>query len=259
MANPSPRVTVVIPARFGSSRFPGKPLATIAGQPLIRHVYERVVRATGVSQVVVATDDRRIHDAVMRFGGDAILVTEPFRTGTDRVAAVAEQMPGEIFINLQGDEILMDDRLITDLVTPFVASEAGMGTLKRRLTSWDEVENPAVVKVVTNQAGWALYFSRAPIPHWRDRVTSAFPKDLYFIHLGVYIFRRETLKRFAVLPTGMLEETEKLEQLRALEHGIGIKVWETSHQSLRIDTPNDVAAAAQVLAAQLQPQSKGGL
>src|SRR5579884_2927605 len=189
MANPSPRVTVVIPARFGSSRFPGKPLATIAGQPLIRHVYERVVRATGVSQVVVATDDRRIHDAVMRFGGDAILVTEPFRTGTDRVAAVAEQMPGEIFINLQGDEILMDDRLITDLVTPFVASEAGMGTLKRRLTSWDEVENPAVVKVVTNQAGWALYFSRAPIPHWRDRVTSAFPKDLYFIHLGVYIFR----------------------------------------------------------------------
>lgn len=170
-------------------------------------------------------------------------------------------MPGEIVVNLQGDELLLDARLLSDLITPFLASDAGMGTLKRRLTSWEEVRNPGVVKVVTNAAGWALYFSRAPIPHVRDGRGEFLPKGLYFIHLGIYIFRRETLRRFAALPTGALEDTEKLEQLRALEHGIGIKVWETNHRSLRVDTPEDLTHAAHALTAQIAGSSppKGSL
>lgn len=239
--------TVIIPTRYGSSRFPGKPLATLCGKPMIQHVYERVAQTPGIDRVLVATDDERILRAVTRFGGDARLVDGPFRTGTDRVAAVASDLPGEVFVNLQGDEIALDARLLADLVEPFRASDAAMGTLKRRLTSWNEVENTGVVKVVTDQQGDALYFSRSPIPHLRDGRPEAPPSNLYFIHLGVYIFTREALVRFASLPTGVLEETEKLEQLRALEHGLRIRVWETTHASLRIDTSEDLAEAERQL------------
>jgi len=243
----NPPVTVVIPARFGSSRFPGKPLADVGGKPLIQRVYECVSAASGISDTLVATDDRRIVDAVKQFGGSAILMDGAFRTGTDRVAAVAARRPGQIFVNLQGDEIMLHPGLLTDLIQAFLASDAPMGTLKRRLTSAAEVLNPAVVKVVTGVNGDALYFSRAPIPHLRDVPTGDISTGLYYIHLGIYIYRREALLRFADLPAGRLEEAEKLEQLRALEHGIPIRVWETEHPSLRVDAPEDLHDAAEKL------------
>jgi 3-deoxy-manno-octulosonate cytidylyltransferase (CMP-KDO synthetase) len=253
-----PSVTVVIPARFASSRFPGKPLVDVAGKPLIQHVYERVKTVPGIDHILVATDDVRILTTVKQFGGSALLINGAFRTGTDRVAAVAEQIAGEVFVNLQGDEIVMHPGLLTDLVEPFLESGAGMGTLKRRLISAIEVQNPGVVKVVTDANGNALYFSRAPIPYDRDGSPGDISSGLYYIHLGIYIYTRETLMRFSALPTGQIEEIEKLEQLRALEHGISIKVWETSHPSLRIDTPDDVISAIAALQANAnsQPQEK---
>jgi 3-deoxy-manno-octulosonate cytidylyltransferase (CMP-KDO synthetase) len=244
---PEQSVTVVIPARFGSSRFPGKPLALLAGKPLIQHVYERAREAAGVSAVVVATDDQRIAAAVEGFGGRAIVSAEPFRTGTDRVAGAARQLPGDVFLDLQGDEIALESRLLSDLIEPFLASRAGLGTLRRKLTREAELRNPGVVKVVTNRNGEALYFSRAPIPVVRDAMGDAVQPGLHFIHLGLYIYTRATLEAVAALPTGLLEEAEKLEQLRALEHGMPIRVWETEHQSLRIDTPNDLREAEATL------------
>ncbi len=236
-------VTVVIPARYGSSRFPGKPLVELLGKPMIQHVYEQAQACRIVNNVLVATDDERIRRAVEGFGGRVVLMTEPFRTGTDRVAGIAQTQPGDCFIDLQGDEILLHPDLITDLAEPFLASEAAMGTLKRRIESDQDLHNPGVVKVTTDRDGYALYFSRAPIPLVRDDSRRAAVPGLHFIHLGLYIYRRETLMRLAGLPTGVLEEAEKLEQLRALEHGIPIRVWETSHASLRIDSPDDVAGA----------------
>jgi len=218
----------------------------LMGKPLIQHVYERAQASPMISQVLVATDDARIRDAVDGFGGTVVMTTEPFRTGTDRVAAVARQLPAQVFVNLQGDEIILHPELLTDLVMPFLASGAGMGTLKRRLTSMVEVRNPGVVKVVTDQQGEALYFSRAPIPHVRDGAQESVAW-LHYVHLGIYIYTRETLLRLAEMPTSPLEDSEKLEQLRALDHGIRIRVWETTHPSLRIDAPEDLKEAELVL------------
>lgn len=242
-------VTVVIPARYGSSRFPGKPLIELVGKPMIQHVYEQARASRMVDDVLVATDDERIKAAVERFGGQVLMMTEPYRTGTDRVAGVAKAHVSDCFVDLQGDEILLHPDLITDLVEPFLASDAPMGTLKRRIASDQDLHNPGVVKVTTDREGNALYFSRAPIPLVRDDPKRSVVPGLHFIHLGLYIYRRETLARLAALPTGVLEEAEKLEQLRALEHGIRIRVWETSHASLRIDSPEDVPVALRQLRA----------
>jgi 3-deoxy-manno-octulosonate cytidylyltransferase (CMP-KDO synthetase) len=247
MAEPSRSVTVVIPARYGSSRFPGKPLIPLLGKPMIQHVYERARACRLVEEVIVATDDERIRAAVEGFGGHAVLMTEPYRTGTDRVAGVARGHAGDYFLDLQGDEILLDPELLSDLIEPCLAAGEGMATLKRRIDSADELHNPGVVKVVTDADGYALYFSRAPIPVVRDDVERTARAGLHFIHLGLYIHRRDVLMRLAALPTGLLEDAEKLEQLRALEHGIRIRVWETRHPSLRIDTPDDVPGAAERL------------
>lgn len=245
--SPEPSVILVIPTRFGSSRFPGKPLASIAGKPLIQHVYERVSVSSVVDRVLIATDDTRIRDVVEGFGGTVVVTDSSLRTGTDRVAAVAQQVPGHVFVNMQGDEIPLNPALISDLVLAFGASGARMGTLKRKLQFDDDVNNPALVKVVTNHQDEALYFSRAPIPHYRDGRAGAVVVGLHYLHLGVYIYTRETLLQIAKLPTGRLEDVEKLEQLRALEHGIPIRVWETVHPSLRIDRPEDVSEAALAL------------
>jgi 3-deoxy-manno-octulosonate cytidylyltransferase (CMP-KDO synthetase) len=240
-------VTVVIPARYGSSRFPGKPLVDLLGKPMIQHVYEQAKACRVVNDVVVATDDARIKAAVERFGGRVVMMTESYRTGTDRVAGIANAQTGDCFVDLQGDEIVLHPDLITDLVEPFLASNASMGTLKRRISSDHDLQNPGVVKVTTDRDGYALYFSRAPIPLVRDDPRRTAVAGLHFIHLGLYIYTRETLMRLAALPTGMLEEAEKLEQLRALEHGIRIRVWETTHCSLRIDSPEDVPNALEQL------------
>jgi 3-deoxy-manno-octulosonate cytidylyltransferase (CMP-KDO synthetase) len=247
MAEPSHAVTVVVPARYGSSRFPGKPLIPLLGKPMIQHVYERASACRSVKEVIVATDDERIQAAVEGFGGRAVLTKEPYRTGTDRVAGVARHHAGEYFLDLQGDEILLDPDLLSDLIQPCLAAGEGMATLKRRIDSVEDLHNPGVVKVVTDPDGYALYFSRAPIPVVRDERKRTVTAGLHFIHLGLYMYRRDVLIRLSSLPTGPLEEAEKLEQLRALEYGIRIRVWETMHPSIRIDTPDDVPGAAERL------------
>jgi len=247
MTNGRSSVSVVIPARYGSSRFPGKPLVKLGAKPLIQHVYERAAACAVVSDVVVATDDERIKQSVEQFGGRVILMTGEYRTGTDRVAAVVSMLPGEYFVDLQGDEIPVDPDLLTDLIEPFVASGAEIGTLKRAIESRGELQNPAVVKVVTDQQGRALYFSRSPIPMVREDSSRCSTNGLGYIHLGVYSYRRNALLKFAALPTGVLEDAEKLEQLRALEHGMVIRVWETTRNSLRVDTPEDAVTVSEQL------------
>jgi len=240
MAKAAPSVMVVIPARFGSSRFPGKPLVMLGRKPMIQHVYEQAAACRAVTEVLVATDDERIKETVERFGGRATMVTGDYRTGTDRVAGVARMFSGDYFVNLQGDEIPLQPDLLTDLIEPFIESDAGMGTLKRRIDSTEDVHDPSVVKVVVDQLGNGLYFSRAPIPLVRDDASRQAVEGLHFIHLGLYMYRRDILLKLASHPTGLLEDAEKLEQLRALEHGIPIRVWETKHGSLRVDRPEDV-------------------
>jgi 3-deoxy-manno-octulosonate cytidylyltransferase (CMP-KDO synthetase) len=208
-------------------------------KPIIQHVYEQAAACRAVSEVIVATDDRRIQETVMQFGGQAVLTMGDFRSGTDRVAAVAGLRTGQFILNLQGDEIPIDPDLLTDLIEPFVESGAEMGTLKRTLHTAEDLQNPAVVKVVTDRHGRALYFSRAPIPLVRDDLSRQAVKGL--------LYTRETLLRLTALPTGMLEDSEKLEQLRALDHGITIHVWETGRESLRIDTPADATKAGEAL------------
>lgn len=242
--SPEPSVTLVIPARFASTRFPGKPLALLAGKPLIRQAYERAAAASSITDVLVATDDVRIREAIERFGGKVVMTESALRTGTDRVAAAAQQVPGDVFVNLQGDELPLHPALIDDLVRAFVESGSGMGTLKRPLSDARELAGPDVVKVVTTEQGDALYFSRAPIPLDRDGPPGRVIPGLHYGHLGIYIYTREILQRLAELPTGRLEDAEKLEQLRALEHGIPIRVWETTHPSVRVDRPEDVETAA---------------
>ncbi len=237
-------VGILIPARYGSSRFPGKPVALLAGKPLIQHVYEAASQVPDISDVRVVTDDDRIVRAVKDFGGQVMVVTSPCRTGTDRVAKAAADMNCSVIVNLQADEIPLDPFLLSDVIAPFVMSDAEIGTLKRRLTTAEEVEDTALVKVVTDTNENALYFSRSPIPYVRDEQQDGEEPHAYFGHLGIYAFRYETLVRFAELPTGVLEDAEKLEQLRALEHGIPIRVWETTHPSLRIDRPEELEAAS---------------
>jgi 3-deoxy-manno-octulosonate cytidylyltransferase (CMP-KDO synthetase) len=243
MTKAVPSVMVVIPARYGSSRFPGKPLVMLGRKPMIQHVYEHAAACRAVTEVLVATDDERIKQAVERFGGRVAMVAGDYRTGTDRVAGVARMFDRDYYVNLQGDEIPLQPDLLTDLIEPCIESGAGMGTLKRAIDSTEDVHNPSVVKVVTDHLGNALYFSRAPIPLVRDAAGRRAVDGLHYIHLGLYMYRRDTLLKLASLPTGRLEDAEKLEQLRALEHGIPIRVWETTHASLRVDTPEDVESA----------------
>ena len=216
-------------------------------KPMIQHVYEHAAACRVVTEVLVATDDERIKQAVEGFGGRVAMVAGDYRTGTDRVAGVARMFDRDYFVNLQGDEIPLQPDLLTDLIEPFIESGAGMGTLKRMIDSTEDVHNPSVVKVVTDHLGNAIYFSRAPIPLVRDAAARRAIDGLHYVHLGLYMYRRDTLLKLASLPTGRLEDAEKLEQLRALEYGIPIRVWETEHASLRVDTPEDAQAVAEKL------------
>jgi 3-deoxy-manno-octulosonate cytidylyltransferase (CMP-KDO synthetase) len=239
------RVAVIIPARYGAQRFPGKPLADLAGSPVISHVVERARRARGVDAVAVATDDERIARAAEGAGAEAI-VTGEAATGTDRVAQAARRMrpAPEVIVNLQGDEPLIEPEAIETLVA---AMEPGveMGTLARPLSD-GELGRPQVVKVVTDARGDALYFSRAPIPHRRAGGRS----QLARAHVGIYAFTAAFLQEFASLPPGRLEVEESLEQLRALEHGHRIRVADTRYAGFGVDTPEDLERARAILAAQ---------
>ena len=238
------KVAVIIPARYGSSRFPGKVLTPVQSRPLIQWVYEAAARSGLVNRVVVATDDTRIHDAVAGFGGEVMMTSARPRTGSDRCAEVAKKMAEEIIINLQADELLKGPEMLNELSSIMMEDPAVlMGTLKRELTSANELWDRNVVKVVTDHEDYALYFSRSPIPHIRDRVLSeeeGLPAKTFFKHLGIYAYRRDFLLLFSALSTTRLEDLEKLEQLRAIESGFRIKVKETGHESYRIDTPEDL-------------------
>lgn len=243
-------ITAVIPARYASTRFPGKALAEIGGRPMIQHVYERAAQSTLVSRVIVATDDRRIAEAVNMIGGEAVMTSTAHETGTDRLAEVASGLDADIIVNVQGDEPLIDPAMIDLAIQPFL-EEPGlqMGTVKTRIKCLHDFLSPNVVKVVTDNRGDALYFSRSPLPFFRDKwkdlkdESFASGRLLCYKHVGLYVYRRDFLLKFAVMPPTFLEISEKLEQLRAIENGITIRVVETEFESIGVDTPDDLQKA----------------
>ncbi len=230
----------IIPARFESSRFPGKPLVTIAEKPMVQHVYERSAKAQSISEVIVATDDSRIYEAVLRFGGAAQMTSSLHRSGTDRVAEVAARVDADVVVNVQGDEPLIDPGCLDAAVEPFRADpELMISTLSVVGRSEDEFRSPNVTKVVVDANGFALYFSRSPIPHWRGCGSDEIP--LHFLkHVGLYAYRKSFLMQLRFLKDSTLEKAEALEQLRFLENGYRIKVINTTYQSLAVDTPDDL-------------------
>jgi 3-deoxy-manno-octulosonate cytidylyltransferase (CMP-KDO synthetase) len=241
------QIVAMIPARFSSSRFPGKPLADIDGRPMIEHVYRRAVACPAVSRVIVATDDARIADAVGRFGGEVRLTRRDHRSGTDRLGEVAATLDCDVIVNVQGDEPLIDPAAIAAAVAPFAEDPSlSMTTLYRRLDDPAEFADANVVKIVIDRSGFALYFSRAPIPHLRNP-QSGWPP--LYKHVGLYAYRRSTLLALAALDPTPLERAESLEQLRALEHGIRIKAVETSYDSISVDTPDDLERVRRLIAA----------
>jgi len=227
-------IVAVIPARYESTRFPGKPLADIAGRPMIEHVYRRTADARGVDAVVVATDDERIARAIERFGGVVRMTGSNHRTGTDRIAEVVRDLPCDIVVNVQGDLPIIEPEMIAEVIAPLLADPTlVMSTLRQPISDPAEFTNPNVVKVVVDPRDNALYFSRAPIPYQRESGTA-------FKHIGLYGYRRDFLLTFTALKQTPLERAESLEQLRALEHGFRIRAVETRFESLEVDTPEDL-------------------
>jgi 3-deoxy-manno-octulosonate cytidylyltransferase (CMP-KDO synthetase) len=245
------KVTAVIPARYGSTRFEGKPLADILGKPMIQHVYEGVLQSKLIHEVIVATDDQRILEAVRRFGGKAAITSPHHTTGTDRVCEIAKKGRSEIIVNVQGDEPLMKGPVLDRAIRPLLRDETlMMSTLMTRIKEVKDWLNPHIVKVVVDQRDFALYFSRSPIPFPRDLnigqleshpfgTKRPLPKNV-FKHIGVYVFRRKFLLQFSKMKSTPLETLEKLEQLRVLENGYQIKVIEVDYEPLSVDTPEDL-------------------
>ncbi|MGD0962818.1 MAG: 3-deoxy-manno-octulosonate cytidylyltransferase [Candidatus Acidiferrales bacterium] len=244
----STKVLAVIPARQASVRFPGKPLANIAGRPMIQHVVERVRQAESVDRIVVATDEDAIKKAVEGFGGEALLTRRDHRTGTDRVAEVAAHTAAEIYVNVQGDEPLVDPGTIDSLVAAMNEDPAvQIATPCSAISQPNDIMDPNIVKVVRDFDGNALYFSRAPIPWVRETSKTAVAR--HWKHLGLYAFRRAALLEFPTLPPGELERVEQLEQLRWLENGFHIAVVETEYDAISVDVPADVTRVEKLLAA----------
>ncbi len=232
--------TLIIPARYGSTRFPGKPLAIIAGKPMIQHVYERASLAKGVSNIFVATDDKRIQTVVEEFGGKVVMTSSDAATGTDRINEAIKTLglpEDEVIINLQGDQPLVDPISIEQLINLFEKhpNEFEMATLAYQITTPADIDDPMQVKVVFDNQHHALYFSRARIPFGRD--TRDYPA---YKHIGMYAYTSRFIQEFAKLPYGTLEQLENLEQLRALEHGHKIKIAISAFNSQEVDTPEDV-------------------
>jgi 3-deoxy-manno-octulosonate cytidylyltransferase (CMP-KDO synthetase) len=236
------KILGIIPARFASTRFPGKPLHPIAGRPLIQHVVERCRLARSLAEVIVATDDERIAAVARRFGR-VEMTREDHPSGTDRIAEVAARLECDALVNIQGDEPLMDPTVIDAVAGQLTQNE--MSTAATRIREVAEYESPNVVKVVVDATGRALYFSRRTIPFLRDLTTKPAPEQLtafpFLKHLGIYGYRRDTLLRLVRFPVSSLEAAEKLEQLRALENGISIAVVCVNYDSVGVDVPTDVA------------------
>jgi len=237
------RVVAVIPARFGSKRLPGKPLADICGKPMIQHVYERAAGARTIDCCLVATDDKRIASVVRGFGGHAVLTPENLETGTDRVAFVARSLrDADILVNIQGDEPLLDPSMVDEAVRPLLAdAHVNAGTLVRVIDDEADLENPGVVKVVLDSNSNCIYFSRSAIPFARDHAKGGWTLGHhYYKHIGLYVYRRLFLLKITELSRTPLEMTEQLEQLRILENGERIKAVVTVHDTIPVDTPDDL-------------------
>jgi len=266
------RVAAIIPARYNATRFPGKPLALLKGQPVIQHVYEHASRAALVNMVLVATDDRRIFDAVVHFGGRAVMTSGRHESGTDRIAEAAADVACDFVINVQGDEPFIEPDMIDDVVNLLYNDDnVSISTLAKRVTDIHEIFSPHVVKVVTDDEGFALYFSRAPIPYHRDEflelrvmsqesgidkkamehasfsklstLNSQLSNFFCYKHIGIYGYRKDALIKFSLMKPARLEKIEKLEQLRALNAGMKIKVKETRYDTFGIDTKEDLRKA----------------
>jgi 3-deoxy-manno-octulosonate cytidylyltransferase (CMP-KDO synthetase) len=239
----------LIPARYASTRFPGKPLALIAGKPLLQHVVERCRRARSLAEVIVATDDERIRQVARKFC-HVEMTSGHHPSGSDRIAEVAGRLECDAVVNIQGDEPLIDPAAVDAVAGALAAVE--MSTAAAAVTNPEDYDNPNVVKVVVNRAGLALYFSRRTIPFVREAASGSVSEQLaafpFLKHVGIYGYRRATLLRLVQFPVSPLEAAEKLEQLRALENGIPIAVVKVAHDSVGVDTPVDVARVEQLLA-----------
>ena len=242
----SMKVVGIIPARYASTRFEGKALADLCGKPMIQHVYERSKQASSLDDVIVATDDERIFTTVKDFGGKVVMTSPEHPSGTDRIAEVARSLDVEVVVNIQGDEPLIQPAMIDEVVAPFMTDPSiVVSTLKRRIDSEVEYRNPNVVKVVTDENGFALYFSRSPLPCVKSG--SWTPDLCAYIHVGLYAYRKQFLLKYIQMPPSFLERTEGLEQLRILENGYRIKVVETDYVSIGVDTIEDLHIARNIL------------
>jgi 3-deoxy-manno-octulosonate cytidylyltransferase (CMP-KDO synthetase) len=237
----------VIPARFASTRLMGKPLADIGGMPMIQHTWMNAQKSKLLDKVVIAVDDDKVYRVVKDFGAEVYMTPKEVNSGTDRIALVAEHLPdASIFVNIQGDEPFIKGKMIDEAVEPLLFDKnVEVSTLIRRITTVEEMKSPSVVKVVFDYNNFALYFSRSPIPYVRDARTNLERVEAgeMYKHIGLYVYRRETLLKFTSWKQTDLERIEKLEQLRMLEHGIKIKVVLTQYDSLSVDTPKDLEIA----------------
>ena len=249
----SPKCYGIIPARYQSNRFPGKPLADILGRPMIWHVFERARQCTALSSVVLATDDDQIRSAAQRLDIPVIMTRTDHPSGTDRVLEAAEKLElsaDAVIVNIQGDEPVLDPAMLTELVNPFSKPDIQVTTLARKITA-PEAENPDLVKVVFAADHRALYFSRSAIPFQRKATAGN-----YYGHIGIYAFRMPTLKKFVTLDQSSLEVTERLEQLRLLENNIPIHIVETEHRSIGVDRPEDIEIVTKII---LEEEKSGSL
>lgn len=251
--SPGPKILAVVPARYASTRFPGKIIAPLLGKPLVVHTYERACQASLVSETLIATDDPIVAEAVKPYGVPVMLTRVDHASGTDRIAEVVEKHPADIIVNVQGDEPLIDRNTIDEAIRPLLERpEVVMSTARRRITDPEDVENPNVVKVVCDARGDALYFSRWPIPYIRDEADRKREPFCHWQHIGLYVYRSGFLLQYAKMPLTPLEKLEKLEQLRALENGYKIAVIDTAYEALGVDTKEDLVRVESVLREKLK-------
>lgn len=236
----------VIPARWGSTRFEGKILALLNGRPMIEHVWQQAKKSRRLEDVLIACDDERILEAVKNFGGKAVMTAKDHESGTDRIAEAVADVDVEVVVNIQGDEPLINPAVIDHLADALLNdSKLAMATVIKKIAKEEDLNNPNVVKAVIDQNNNALYFSRSPIPY--NRAGKPFGQSIYYKHLGLYAYRKDFLLGFKKLPFSHLEATEKLEQLRVLDAGYKIKTIETDHETIGVDTPEDLVRVQELM------------
>ncbi len=244
------KIIGIIPSRYASTRLPAKPLVDICGKPMVQRVYEQAKKSSLITDVVVATDDVRIEEAVKTFGGVVIMTPVTIQSGSDRIAYVAKNLSADIVVNIQGDEPLIDPKLIDQTIQALIDDDyAVVATAVKKISSADDIFNPNIVKVVLDNNRYAMYFSRSPIPHVRDtKIAAEWPKETtLYKHFGIYAYRADFLQKYTLLPQSPLENAEKLEQLRVLENGYTIKCVVTKYESMPVDTPEDLQKVVEYL------------